>query len=239
VDVGITADRAIGTSSRRLVLAAEGAMTIPPVEGRREAGRLEAFSDGVMAVIITIMAFGLETPSRTTWQALRHQLPSLLIYALSFTMVGIYWNNHHHLLRATARINGAVMWANMYLLFWLSLIPFATKWVGQQHDASLPASVYGIVAIGAAVAYGILVRMIIRANGPHSAVAAAVGSDLKGNLSVVMYAIAIGLAWVSPWIAYVLFLAVAVVWFIPDRRFTRAPGHEGKIGGSSASGGSD
>jgi uncharacterized membrane protein len=196
-------------------------MSISRADGRREAERLEAFSDGVMAVVITIMAFGLNIPKDTTWHALGQQLPSLLVYVLSFTMIGIYWNNHHHLLRATDRISGGVMWANLHLLFWLSLIPVATKWVGEAHQASMPASVYGMVALGAAVAYGILVRAIIRANGRQSAVAAAVGSDVKGNVSIVLYAVAIGLAWLSPWIAYALYITVAVVWFVPDRRFTR------------------
>ncbi len=196
-------------------------MSVPRAEGRREAERLEAFSDGVMAVVITIMAFGLDVPKDTTWHALGQQLPSLLVYVLSFTMIGIYWNNHHHLLRATEHISGAVMWANLILLFWLSLVPVATKWVGQAHQASLPASVYGIVALGSAVAFGILVRMIIRANGRDSAVATAVGSDTKGNVSVGLYVLGIGLAWISPWIAYALYILVAVVWFIPDRRFTR------------------
>jgi uncharacterized membrane protein len=196
-------------------------MSMPQVEGRREANRLEAFSDGVMAVVITIMALGLNVPKENTWHAVSNELPSLLVYVLSFTMIGIYWNNHHHLLRATQRISGAVMWANLHLLFWLSLIPLATKWVGQQHAANLPASAYGMVALGAAVAYGILVRMIIRVNGPESAVAAAVGSDVKGRASIALYASAIGLAWVSPWIAYGIYVSVAVVWFVPDRRFVR------------------
>jgi uncharacterized membrane protein len=196
-------------------------VTVPRAEGRREAARLEAFSDGVMAVVITIMAFGLEVPKETTWRALAQQLPSLLVYVLSFTIIGIYWNNHHHLLRATERINGWVMWANLYLLFWLSLLPVATKWVGERHNANLPASVYGMVALGAAVAYGILVRAILRTNGPHSAVAAAVRSDLKGNASIGLYVAGVGLAWVNPWIAYALYITVAVVWFVPDRRFTR------------------
>ena len=196
-------------------------MSMPQVEGRREVNRLEAFSDGVMAVVITIMALGLNVPKENTWHAVANELPSLLVYILSFTMIGIYWNNHHHLLRATERISGAVMWANLHLLFWLSLIPLATKWVGQQHQANLPASVFGMVLLGAAVSYGILVRMIIRANGQHSAIAAAVGSDLKGNASIALYAGAIGLAWVSPWIAYALSVAVAVVWFVPARRFAR------------------
>jgi len=196
-------------------------VSVPQAEGRREADRLEAFSDGVMAVIITIMAFGLSIPKEPTWHALSEQVPSLLVYILSFTMIGIYWNNHHHLLRATERISASVMWANLALLFWLSLIPFATKWVGEEHRASLPASVYGMVALGAALAYGVLVRAIIRANGRGSTVAVAVGSDRKGNVSIGLYVAAIVLAWVSPWVAYALYIAVAVVWFVPDRRFGR------------------
>jgi TMEM175 potassium channel family protein len=158
-------------------------MSSQPGEGRREAARLEAFSDGVMAVIITIMAFGLNVPRDTTWHAADQELPSLLVYLLSFTLIGIYWNNHHHLFRATHRISGAVMWANLNLLFWLSLIPVATKWVGQAHEASLPASVYGIVSFAASVAYGLLVQMVIRVNGRDSPVARGIGSDLKGRLS--------------------------------------------------------
>jgi uncharacterized membrane protein len=187
-----------------------------------ESNRVEAFSDGVMAVIITITAFGLRQPVKATWGDLGKSLSSLLVYILSFMMIGIYWNNHHHLFRATERINAAVMWANLFLLFWLSLLPVVTKWVSEFYRDHLPASVFGMVGLGAAIAYGILVQTIIRANGKGSAVAAAVGSDLKGNLSVAMYAAGIGLAWVSPWIAYGLYVAVAVVWFVPDRRFARA-----------------
>jgi uncharacterized membrane protein len=192
-------------------------------EGRREAARLEAFSDGVMAVIITIMAFGLNVPRDTTWHAVGQELPALLVYLLSFTLIGIYWNNHHHLFRATHRISGAVMWANLHLLFWLSLIPVATKWVGQAHEANLPASVYGIVSIGAAVGYGLLVQMIIKANGRDSPVARGIGSDLKGRLSIVLFAVGVGLAWLSPWIAYALYVAVALLWWVPDRRLGAEP----------------
>ena len=187
-------------------------------EGRREAARLEAFSDGVMAVIITIMAFGLNVPRDTTWHAAARELPSLLVYLLSFTLIGIYWNNHHHLFRITQRISGAVMWASLHLLFWLSLIPVATKWVGQAHDASLPAAVYGIVGFGAGAGYGLLVQMIIKANGRDSAVARGIGSDVKGRLSAGLFAADVGLAWLSPWIAYALYLAVAFLWWVPDRR---------------------
>lgn len=189
-------------------------------EGEREAARLEAFSDGVMAVIITIMAFGLDVPGNTTWHAAAGRLPSLLVYVLSFTLIGIYWNNHHHLLKATRRISGAVMWANLHLLFWLSLIPVATKWVGQAHQARLPASVYGIASVGAAVAYALLVQMIILANGRDSPVATAIGPDVKGRLSICLFAAGAGLAWLSPWIAYALYVAVAISWFVPDRRLT-------------------
>jgi uncharacterized membrane protein len=201
-------------------------MTDPPAaasaSGRWDTDRLEAFSDGVMAVIITIMAFGLEAPNGTSWNDLGKRLPDLLIYALSFTFIGIYWNNHHHLFRATERISGAVMWANLHVLFWLSLIPVLTKWIGTDYRAHVPACAYGVVALGAAAAYGILVQAIIRANGKDSAVAAAIGSDLKGTISIGLYAVGVGLAWVSPWISYALYVAVAVVWFVPDRRFTRA-----------------
>ena len=193
-------------------------MSNQPGEGRREAARLEAFSDGVMAVIITIMAFGLSGPRDTTWHAAAQELPSLLVYLLSFTLIGIYWNSHHNLFRATHRISGAVMWANLHLLFWLSLIPVATKWVGQAHDASLPAAVYGIVGFGAGAGYGLLVQMIIKANGRDSAVARGIGSDVKGRLSAGLFAADVGLAWLSPWIAYALYLAVAFLWWVPDRR---------------------
>ena len=198
-------------------------MSSQPGEGRHEAARLEAFSDGVMAVIITIMAFGLNVPRDTTWHAAGQQLPSLLVYLLSFTLIGIYWNNHHHLFRATHRISGAVMWANLHLLFWLSLIPVATKWVGQAHQASLPASVYGTAGLGAAVAYGLLVQMIVKANGRDSPVARGIGSDLKGRLSIGLFAAGVGLAWLSPWLAYALYVAVALMWLVPDRRLASPP----------------
>ena len=187
-----------------------------------DAHRLEAFSDSVMAVIITIMAFDLKTPISATWHGLDGRLPSLLVYILSFTFVGIYWNNHHHLLRATERISGSVMWANLHLLFWLSLIPFATSWVGSQHGDWLPAAVYGVVALGAALAYYILVRFILRANVGDAALSRAVGADVKGIVSPAIYVIGIGLAYVSPYLSYACYAAVAVIWFVPDRRLTRA-----------------
>jgi TMEM175 potassium channel family protein len=184
-------------------------------------GRIEAFSDAVMAVIITIMAFELRAPDGVTFEAVQKELPGLFVYVLSFTFIGIYWNNHHHLLRATDRISGAVMWANLFLLFWLSLIPLATKWLREEYRESLPAAAYGFVAFAAAIAYTILVRALIRANGQDSRVATALSSDAKGYASLAMYAAGVGLAFVSPWISYGLYAAVSVMWFVPDRRFTR------------------
>jgi uncharacterized membrane protein len=186
-----------------------------------DSHRLEAFSDSVMAVIITIMAFDLKTPMTANWHGLAGRIPSLLVYILSFIFVGIYWNNHHHLLRATKQINGAVMWANLHLLFWLSLTPFATSWVGIDHGHPLPASVYGVVALCAAVAYYILERAILKANVDDVAIAAAVGIDIKGIVSPAIYAIGIGLAYVSPYIAYACYTAVALIWFVPDKRLTK------------------
>ncbi len=188
--------------------------------GGVESHRLEGFSDGVMAVIITIMAFQLKAPVTADLHGLAGLLPSLLVYALSFSMIGIYWNNHHHLLQATRRISAAVMWTNLLLLFWLSLIPFATDWVGTAHDHSLPAATYGAVALASALAYFVLVRSILRANPDDGAMLAAIGKDVKGVVSPVIYATDIGLAFVSPWLAYACYLAVSLIWFIPDRRLT-------------------
>ena len=184
--------------------------------------RIEAFSDAVMAVIITIMAFELRAPRGTNWGAVRAQLPGVLVYVLSFVVVGIYWNNHHHLLRAAERISGAAMWANLFLLFWLSLIPVLTEWLRDQYHHAVPAAAYGAVALLAGVAYSILVRALIRANGRESPVAEAIGSDIKGYGSLVLYAAGVGLAFVSPWISYGIYVAVALIWFVPDRRFTRS-----------------
>ena len=183
--------------------------------------RLEAFSDAVMAVILTIMAFQLRPPAGVDWPAVRAQLPGLLVYVLSFAMIGIYWNNHHHLLRATVRISGGVMWANLLLLFWLSLIPVVTEWVRDNYRHSLPAAAYGMVALAAGFSYSLLIRAIIRANGRDSAVARAVASDLKGYFSLALYAIGVALAAISPWISYSLYAAVSVMWMVPDSRFTR------------------
>jgi uncharacterized membrane protein len=182
--------------------------------------RTEAFSDGVMAVIITIMALELRAPEGATLEAVRGRLPGLLVYLLSFVIIGIYWNNHHHLLRAAERVSGAAMWANLFLLFCLSLIPVQTEWLRDEYRHPLPAAAYGAVALAAGFGYAILARALIRANGPDSAVAAAIGSDRKGYASLALYAAGVGLAFVSPWIAYGCYVAVAVIWFIPDRRFT-------------------
>jgi len=186
-----------------------------------ETGRLEAFSDGVLAVIITLMALELRAPVGGSFTDLRGRLPALLVYILSFVFIGIYWNNHHHLLRAARRVTGGVMWANLHLLFWLSLIPVLTGWIGEHHTESAPAATYGVVCLGAGVAFMILARAIIRADGGDSLVAQAIGRDYKGRVSLLSYAAAVALAFVSPWIAYALFAGVAVMWLVPDRRLSR------------------
>jgi len=186
-----------------------------------ETGRLEAFSDGVLAVIITLMALELRAPVGGSFTDLRGRLPALLVYILSFVFIGIYWNNHHHLLRAARRVTGGVMWANLHLLFWLSLIPVLTGWIGEHHTESAPAATYGVVCLGAGVAFMILTRAIIRADGGDSLVAQAIGRDYKGRVSLLSYAAAVALAFVSPWIAYALFAGVAVMWLVPDRRLSR------------------
>jgi uncharacterized membrane protein len=188
--------------------------------GESETGRLEAFSDGVLAVIITIMALELKPPDTGEFDALKHRIPALLIYILSFTFIGIYWNNHHHLLRAARRISAGVMWANLHLLFWLSLIPVLTEWVGEHYQDTAPAATYSLVGLCSGVAYTLLVRAIIRADGTASRVAAAIGNDTKGRISMLAYAAGTALAFVSPWISYALIVAVAVMWFIPDRRLS-------------------
>jgi uncharacterized membrane protein len=192
----------------------------PEGPGESETGRLEAFSDGVLAVIITIMALELKPPEGGDFHALRDRLPALLIYILSFTFVGIYWNNHHHLLRAARRISAGVMWSNLHLLFWLSLIPVLTEWVGEHYEETAPAAAYSLVCLCSGVAYTVLVWAIIRADGTASLVATAVGRDAKGRVSMLAYAAAAALAFVSPWISYAVIVAVAVMWFVPDRRFS-------------------
>jgi uncharacterized membrane protein len=183
--------------------------------------RLEAFSDSVMAVIITIMAFNLKTPVTANWHGLSGRLASILVYILSFTFVGIYWNNHHHLLRATRRISAVVMWSNLILLFWLSLIPFATAWVGSDPDRALPAATYGVVALGSALAFFALSRSILRANADDHAIESAIGRSTKAIISPMIYVIGCALAFVTPSLAYVCYAGVALVWIIPDRRLAK------------------
>ena len=184
-------------------------------------GRMEAFSDGVFAVIITIMVLEMKSPHGTNLAALRPLIPVLLSYILSFVYIGIYWSNHHHLLQATQRVNGATLWANLHLLFWQSLIPFTTAWMGENHFATWPVVLYGIVLLSAAAAYLILQRTLIALHGKGSTLAAAIGKDVKGKISFVIYAVALPLAFVGPWIACVCYVIVAIIWLIPDRRIER------------------
>ena len=187
-----------------------------------ETGLLEAFSDGVLAVIITIMALELKAPvGKGDFGDLHERIPALLVYILSFTFIGIYWVNHHHLLRAAERISGSAMWANLFLLFWLSLLPVMTEWVRNEYQHSLPAAAYGVVGLAAGFAYSLLIGALIRANGPDSPVARAIGSNVKGYASLVAYAAGVILAPVSPWISYAIYAAVALMWFVPDRRLAR------------------
>jgi len=182
---------------------------------------MEAFSDGVVAIIITIMVLEMKVPQGHELAALKPVLPVFLSYVLSFVYVGIYWNNHHHLLHSTDRVSGAILWANLHLLFWLSLFPFATGWMGENHLAATPAAAYGVVLLMAAVAYWILQRAIVIHQGSHSVLARAIGSDWKGKLSPVLYLAAIPLAFVSPWISNGVYVLVAILWFVPDRRIER------------------
>ncbi|MBZ5644273.1 MAG: TMEM175 family protein [Acidobacteriia bacterium] len=185
-------------------------------------GRLEAFSDGVFAVIITIMVLELKVPQGSDLAALRPVLPVFLSYLLSFVFVGIYWNNHHHMLHAVHRVNGFVLWANLHLLFWLSLVPFITAWMGENHRQTVPVALYGLVLFMAGTAYYILERGLIALHGKESPLALAVGTDFKGILSVALYTAAVALAFVNTWISIALYICVAVMWFIPDRRIEKA-----------------
>ncbi len=184
-------------------------------------GRLEAFSDGVLAIIITIMVLELRAPHDTEPAALLPLLPVLLSYVLSFVFLGIYWNNHHHMLSCVRRVTGVILWANLHLLFWLSLVPFVTAWMGEQPFASTPAALYGVVLLMAGIAYWMLQRQILRSEGPESILAVALGRDLKGKLSPLLCALAIGIAFGSPGVAYALYLLVVLMWLIPDRRIER------------------
>ena len=180
--------------------------------------RLEAFTDGVLAIVLTIMVLELKVPSGSDWSSLRSGVPILLAYALSFVNVGIFWNNHHHMLHVTERINGRVLWANLFLLFWMSLVPFVIRWMDDAHFAGTPTAAYGVVLAMASVAYVLLTRSIIACNGPDSRLARAVGSDVKSTVSLMLYLAAIPVAFVRPWIAIVLYCVNAATWFIPDRR---------------------
>jgi uncharacterized membrane protein len=183
--------------------------------------RLEAFSDGVIAILITIMVLELRIPEGADWNAVQPIIPIFTTYVLSFVVLGIYWTNHHHLIHAADRITGAILWANLHLLFWLSLIPFGTGWMGRNHFAPLTAALYGCVLLMAAIAYTILERTIIAAQGPQSRLKQALGNDVKGYASLAMYAVAIPLAFVNRWLAFALYVGVVMMWLIPDRRIER------------------
>lgn len=183
--------------------------------------RLEAFSDGVLAIVITIMVLELKVPHGDDLAALGPLIPVFFSYVLSFIYIGIYWNNHHHLLHVTERVAGPILWANLHLLFWLSLVPFATGWMGENHFASAPTAVYGVPLLMAALAYWILQRAIMNAQGGESLLAVAVGNDFKGKLSVILYVIAIPSAFLHQWIAGTIYVLVALMWLVPDRRIER------------------
>lgn len=180
--------------------------------------RLAAFSDGVIAIIITIMVLELKVPHGASWSTLAGVLPNFISYVLSFIYLAIYWNNHHHLLHTVTRVDGAILWANSHLLFWLSLIPAATAWMGENLLAPLPTAVYGAVLLMPAIAYYLLQRTIVRKQGAHSVLASALGSDMKGKLSPVLYIAGIALAFIAPWLSILIYVSVAVIWLVPDRR---------------------
>jgi uncharacterized membrane protein len=191
--------------------------------------RLETFSDGVLAIIITIMVLELKAPHSADFSALRPLLPVFLSYLLSFVYLAIYWNNHHHMLHSVEHVSGGVLWANLHLLFWLSLVPFITAWMGENHFASAPTALYGLVLFLAAIAYSILQRTIIATQGNDSLLAAAMGRDVKGKLSPVLYLIAVVTTIITPWIAWAIYVAVALMWLIPDRRIERTLAKRNKL----------
>jgi uncharacterized membrane protein len=199
-------------------------------------GRMEAFSDGVIAILITVMVLELPTPHGTTWAAMHEALPVLLAYVLSFVYLGIYWNNHHHMLQATQRVSGLMLWANLHLLFWLSLVPFTTAWLGENSLATAPAAAYGIVLLCAALAYYGLERVIIRDQGAGSLLAVAVGRDLKGKVSPVLYAGAIASSFLSPLSSVAIYVVVALVWLVPDRRLERTMAGRSAVTAEDAAG---
>ena len=189
-------------------------------------GRLEAFSDGVIAILITIMVLELRAPHEATLQALRPLWPVFLSYVLSFVNLGIYWNNHHHLLQATSRVSGAVLWANLHLLFWLSLIPFTTAWLGENEFARVPMALYGVVLLAAGMSYKLLARALLATEEDGSMLRTALASDRKGNLSLIIYVVGVAVSLLAHWLAFALYIFVAVMWFIPDRRIERRLGRE-------------
>jgi uncharacterized membrane protein len=189
-------------------------------------GRMEAFSDGVIAIIITIMVLELRAPHEATLRSLMPLRPVLLSYLMSFVYLGIYWSNHHHLLQAVEHVNGRVLWANLHLLFWLSLVPFVTAWLGENNFAAVPAALYGSVLLCAGIAYLILTRSLISLHGRDSLIATAVGADFKGKISAAIYALAIPLSFVKSWVACGLYVFVAIMWLVPDRRIERTVVHK-------------
>jgi len=186
--------------------------------------RLEAFSDGVLAIIITIMVLEMKVPHSSHYSALIPLIPVFISYVVSFIYIGIYWNNHHHMLHTMQHVNGAIMWSNLHLLFWLSLFPFVTGWMGENHFSAMPTALYGVVLLMAASAWKILQTAIIRDQGAHSVLANAVGKDRKGNLSMIIYAVGIPIAFWQSWISQILYAGVALMWLVPDRRIERTMG---------------
>jgi uncharacterized membrane protein len=193
-----------------------------PVEIPMNRGRLEAFSDGVIAILITIMVLELKVPHGASLESLRPLVPVISAYVVSFVFLGIYWSNHHHMLHLVERVNGGILWANLHLLFWLSLVPFVTAWIGEYHDAAMPTAAYGVVLLLASIAYYVLSRTIIAVHGPDSRIARAIGRDAKGVGSTLLYVVAIPLAFVRPWMSDAIYVLVALIWLVPDRRIERA-----------------
>jgi uncharacterized membrane protein len=191
--------------------------------------RLEAFSDGVVAILITIMVLELRTPNGTSWEALREDVPVLLAYLLSFVNIGIYWNNHHHMLSVVRRVSGTALWANLHLLFWLSLMPFTTAWMSENDFAPVPTAAYGIVLLAAAVAYYLLQWTLLRVEGQRGVLAHAIGTDVKGKLSPLLYCLGIALILVNRWLTIAVYVVVALMWLVPDRRVERVAGRPGGL----------
>jgi uncharacterized membrane protein len=203
-------------------------VSFAPHRGKMSKNRLEAFSDGMFAIIITIMVLEIKVPQGGTFQALAPVMPVFLAYVLSFVYLGIYWNNHHHMLHTCEKVTGAILWANLHLLFWLSLIPFTTGWMGENHFAETPSTLYGVVLLMAAIAYFILQQVIIASQGPDSLLKKAIGRDWKGKVSTVLYVLAIPASFRLHWVAQGIYVLVALIWLIPDRRIERMLASQGK-----------